>query len=287
MTKVLENLKNDALLTPLGTDAEVVQTGGAQTVLAAPESAEEQELEGELGQLKSDSEALERQGIISSSDARAQVAEVERTRTYFRDLPREERTRILRERRDFARRLLTRQLTGASVVNAHVRLNHTRMSPLFELSWPYINRMSVNLQRFGAATFGRGSTGAVEEWFESYLVKIEEYVDEQLRVARAYRERREAEMVAARETVFRPTITLPALERDVEAYTRYSMRVMSAMIKFDQAMDEFDFMVWNGIRDQSDVDAEIVRFLKLFNPLTVRGYVTHTKLMRTIHDFQT
>jgi hypothetical protein len=53
-------------------------------------------------------------------------------------------------------------------------------------------------------------------------------------------------------------------------------------MKFDRAMDHFDFMVWNGIRDQSDVDDEAVNFLKRFNPLGIRGYMTHLKLMTTV-----
>jgi hypothetical protein len=75
---------------------------------------------------------------------------------------------------------------------------------------------------------------------------------------------------------------MPALDIEVEAYSRFSMRVLTAIMKFDRTMDHFDFMVWNGIRDQSDVDDETVRFLKKVNPLGVRGYMTHLKLMTTV-----
>jgi hypothetical protein len=160
------------------------------------------------------------------------------------------------------------------------------MAPLFELAWPYINRMSINLDRFGTATFGRAPTETLRGWFESYLKKLEDYVDEQLSVAEGFCARREAEMERANETIFRPSITRASLEVGVEAYTRYSMRVLSVMLKFDKTMDHFDFMVWNGIRDQADVDAEVTRFLRMFNPLSVRGYTTHTRLMRTINEIK-
>jgi len=75
---------------------------------------------------------------------------------------------------------------------------------------------------------------------------------------------------------------MPAMEIEVEAYSRFSMRILTALMKFDKAMDHFDFMVWNGIRDQSDVDDETVRFLKKFNPLGLRGYLTHLRLMTTV-----
>jgi len=72
------------------------------------------------------------------------------------------------------------------------------------------------------------------------------------------------------------------MDIEVEAYSRFSMRVLATMLKFDKAMDQFDFMVWNGIRDQSDVDDEVVRFLRKFNPMGVRGYMTHLRLMTTV-----
>ena len=75
---------------------------------------------------------------------------------------------------------------------------------------------------------------------------------------------------------------MPAMDIEVEAYSRFSMRVLSVIMKFDRTMDHFDFMVWNGIRDQSDVDDEAVNFLKRFNPLGIRGYMTHLKLMTTV-----
>jgi hypothetical protein len=47
-------------------------------------------------------------------------------------------------------------------------------------------------------------------------------------------------------------------------------------------MDHFDFLVWNGVRDQSDVDEETVRFLRKFHPIGLRGYQTHLRLMTTV-----
>ena len=60
------------------------------------------------------------------------------------------------------------------------------------------------------------------------------------------------------------------------------MRVLSLLLKFDKVMDHFDFLVWNGIRDQSDVDDETARFLRKFHPVGLRGYTTHLKLMNTV-----
>jgi hypothetical protein len=49
-------------------------------------------------------------------------------------------------------------------------------------------------------------------------------------------------------------VTKPSLDIEVEAYSRFSMRLLTVILKFDEVMDHFDFLVWNGIRDQSDVD---------------------------------
>ena len=203
-------------------------------------------------------------------------------RFVFRDLPAAERISIIKRRREIGRQLLDRQLSGAAVVTARVRLNHTRLKPLFEQWWPYINRMSINMQRFGRSTFGENDKEVVNSALEKLLGGIESYVDEQLRVAEGFRQQKEAELRANKEFVFEPTIPMPAMDIEVEAYSRFSMRVLGVIMKFDRAMDHFDFMVWNGIRDQSDVDDEAVNFLKRFNPLGIRGYMTHLKLMTTV-----
>ncbi|MGA7813393.1 MAG: ATPase, partial [Caballeronia sp.] len=145
-----------------------------------------------------------------------------------------------------------------------------------------LNRMSINMQRFGQSTFGQEDMGSVNSWFDKQLKTIEEYTDEQLRVAEGFRIKSERELRERGDFVFEPTIPLPSLNIEVEAYSRFSMRILTTMMKFDRAMDQFDFMVWNGIRDQSDVDEEVVRFLKKVNPLGVRGYMTHLKLMTTV-----
>ena len=240
------------------------------------------EIERELNQMEADADRLQNEGVISTDDANMKRAEVAKTRKAFRDLPSSERISIIKRRREIGRQLMERQLSGAAVVAAQVRLNHTRLKPLFEQWWPYLNRMSVNMQRFGDSTFGADDKNAVNSFFEKQIKSIEEYVDEALRVAGGYREQKEAELRNAGEFVFEPTIPMPALDMQVEVYSRFSMRVLSAIMKFDRAMDQFDFMVWNGIRDQSDVDDETVRFLKKVNPLGVRGYMTHLRLMTTV-----
>ena len=246
------------------------------------DGADDGELERELTQMEADADRLQKEGVISTDDANMKRAEVAKTRKLFRDLPAAERIAIIKRRREIGRQLLERQLSGAAVVAARVRLNHTRLKPLFEQWWPYLNRMSINMQRFGQSTFGSEDKDVVNTFFEKQLASIEAYADEQLRVAEGYREQKEAELRANKEFVFEPTIPMPAMDIEVEAYSRFSMRVLTAIMKFDRAMDHFDFMVWNGIRDQSDVDDETVRFLKKVNPLGVRGYMTHLRLMTTV-----
>ncbi|NUY06233.1 ATPase [Paraburkholderia youngii] len=240
------------------------------------------EIESELTQMEADADRLQSEGVITPDDANMKRAEVEKTRKLFRDLPASERIAIIKRRRELGRQLMERQLSGAAVVPANVRLNHTRLKPLFEQWWPYLNRMSVNMQRFGDSTFGEGDKTAVNSFFEKQIKSIEEYVDEALRVATGFREKKEAELREAGEFVFEPSIPMPALDLTVEVYSRFSMRVLAAIMKFDKVMDQFDFMVWNGIRDQSDVDDETVHFLKKVNPLGVRGYMTHLRLMTTV-----
>lgn len=260
----------------------------ANALAGAPEAsngadvAGEGELELELNQMEADADRLQKEGVISTDDANMKRAEVAKTRKMFRDLPASERVAIIKRRREIGRQLMERQLSGAAVVPAQVRLNHTRLKPLFEQWWPYLNRMSVNMQRFGESTFGADDKNAVNNFFEKQLASIEQYVDEVTRVTDGYRQQKEAELRSNGEFVFEPTIPMPALDLQVEVYSRFSMRVLTAIMKFDRAMDHFDFMVWNGIRDQSDVDDETVRFLKKVNPLGVRGYMTHLRLMTTV-----
>lgn len=267
---------------------ELEKTAAADALATAPEAhlnhdaAGEGELESELKQMEADADRLQKEGVISTDDANMKRAEVAKTRKMFRDLPAGERIAIIKRRREIGRQLMERQLSGAAVVPAQVRLNHTRLKPLFEQWWPYLNRMSVNMQRFGQSTFGADDKDAVNNFFEKQLTSIEQYVEEVTRVTEGYRAQKEAELRQNGDFVFEPTIPMPALDLQVEVYSRFSMRVLTAIMKFDRAMDHFDFMVWNGIRDQSDVDDETVRFLKKVNPLGVRGYMTHLRLMTTV-----
>jgi hypothetical protein len=246
------------------------------------DGADDTELETELQQMESDAATLQREGMITPSEADDKRQQVERARRLFRDLPPAERAAIIRRRREIGRQLLDRQLSGAAIVPAAVRLNHTRLRPLFEQWWPYLNRMSLNMQRFGNSTFGDRDKEAVNAWFEKQLQALEAYVDEQFQVADAFRERTEREMTTRGDIVFRPAVTKPALEITVEAYSRFSMRVLSVIMRFDRVMDNFDFLVWNGVRDQSDVDEETARFLRKFHPVGVRGYMTHLRLMTAV-----
>lgn len=240
------------------------------------------DVERELNEMDESADALRKEGLISTSDHEQRKAEVERTRKLFRELQPEQRQAIIRRRRELGMQILDRELAGAAVVSVALKLNHTRLRPLFEQWWPYMNRMSLNLQRFGQSTFSRTELSTLEAYLERELSKLEDYVDEQVRVAKAYREQREADMRASGEIVFAPTIQRPSLSLEVQAYSRFAVRALQVLIKFDQTMDQFDFMVWNGIRDQSDVNEEVSRFLRKFQPLGLRSYTTHLKLMTTV-----
>ncbi|KVK86646.1 hypothetical protein [Burkholderia sp. MSMB1498] len=246
------------------------------------DGADDGEVERELDEMEHSAAVLQREGLISASEADQKREEVARTRMLFRNLPPEQRVRIIQRRREIGRDLMNKQLSGAAVVTAKVTMKHTRLKPLFEQWWPYLNRMTINMQRFGRATYGANEQGIVSTWFEKQLEQLEAYVNEQLDVAQGFRERTEAEMRERGETVFAPTVTKPSLDIEVEAYSRFSMRLLAVILKFDQVMDHFDFLVWNGIRDQSDVDDETARFLRKFHPVGLRGYTTHLKLMNTV-----
>ncbi|BDB30065.1 MULTISPECIES: hypothetical protein [Cupriavidus] len=240
------------------------------------------DVESELLEMEASADALRKEGIISTADLEKKKAEVERTRKLFRELSPADRQAIVRRRRELGRQILERELAGAAVVAVGLKLNHTRLRPLFEQWWPYMNRMSLNLQRFGQSTFSRSELSTIETFLERELAKLEDYVDEQLRVATAYRQQREQEMRAKDDIVFEPTITRPSVELEVQAYSRFAVRALQVLIKFDQTMDQFDFMVWNGIRDMTDVNDEVTRFLRKFQPLGLRCYTTHLKLMTTV-----
>ena len=242
------------------------------------------DVETELIAMEASADALRKEGLISTTDLEKKKAEVERTRKLFRELSPEDRQAIVRRRRELGRQILDRELAGAAVVAVSLKLNHTRLRPLFEQWWPYMNRMSLNLQRFGQSTFSRSELSTIEAFLERELAKLEDYVDEQLRVAKAYREQRESEMRAKDDIIFQPTITRPSVDIEVQAFSRFAVRALQVLIKFDQAMDQFDFMVWNGIRDMTDVNEEVMRFLRKFQPLGLRSYTTHLKLMTTVRS---
>ncbi|QBY56322.1 ATPase [Cupriavidus oxalaticus] len=274
-------------LTPADEPLQEIGTTDAVALLAEPPTTlgsidSSGDVETELAEMEQSADVLRKEGLISTADHEERKAQVERTRKLFRDLAPEDRQAIVRRRRELGLLILNRELAGAAVVPVALKLNHTRLRPLFEQWWPYMNRMSLNLQRFGAATFSRTELSTLENYLERELSKIEDYVDEQLRVAKAYREQREQEMRVQGEIVFVPTIQRPSLALEVQSYSRFAVRALQLLIKFDQTMDQFDFMVWNGIRDQSDVNDEVTRFLRKFQPLGLRSYTTHLKLMTTV-----
>ncbi|BCF95245.1 ATPase [Paraburkholderia largidicola] len=292
MTIITEETNLDAVSTPAaahantaGAPEHVVGAGAPVTGSAGPattDGADNGEIELELQQMEDAPTTLQKEGMISETEADEKREQVARTRKMFRELSPAERAAIVKRRREIGRELMDRQLSGAAVVQAAVRLNHTRLKPLFEQWWPYLNRMSINLQRFGRSTFGAEDQGIVTAFFEKQVGDLEAYVDEQLSVAQGFREKTEARLKEQGDIVFAPSVTKPSLEIGVEAYSRFSMRLLSLLMKFDKVMDHFDFLVWNGVRDQSDVDEETTRFLRKFHPIGVRGYMTHLRLMTTV-----
>lgn len=286
MSAITEESKPDAATEPVAKPAEFSAAAGDATPVEpaklVTDGADGGEIEAELQQMEEAANTLQKEGMISESEAAEKREQVARTRKLFRELSPAERVAIVQRRREIGRELMNRQLSGAAVVQATVRLNHTRLKPLFEQWWPYLNRMSINLQRFGRATFGTEDLGTVTAWFEKQVGELEAYVEEQLNVAAGFREKTEGRMKEQGDIVFAPTVTKPSLDIQVEAYSRFSMRVLSLLLKFDKVMDHFDFLVWNGVRDQSDVDEETTRFLRKFHPVGVRGYMTHLRLMTTV-----
>lgn len=280
MTTIAElAIPADGLAAPLVPEepGAVLTESSDSLAIAAPD-----DVDAELNQMAASAEVLHKEGLISSADAEKKRAEVESTRKRFRELSPEDRQAIVRRRRELGMQILNRQLAGAAVVVVGLKINHTRLRPLFEQWWPYMNRMSLNLQRFGQTTFSRTELAALEKYLEGEMVKIEEYVEEQFRVATAYREQREKDMQDRGDYVFRPEIVRPAVDLEVQAYSRFAVRALQILIKFDKTMDEFDFMVWNGIRDQTDVNDEVSRFLRKFQPLGLRSFTAHLKLMETV-----
>lgn len=286
MSAITEESKPDAATEPIekpaGVNAAAGDAAPVEPVSLVTDGADGGEIEAELQQMEDAANTLQKEGMISESEAAEKREQVARTRKLFRELSPAERVAIVQRRREIGRELMNRQLSGAAVVQATVRLNHTRLKPLFEQWWPYLNRMSINLQRFGRSTFGTEDLGTVTAWFEKQVGELETYVEEQLNVAAGFREKTEGRMKEQGDIVFAPTVTKPSLDIQVEAYSRFSMRVLSLLLKFDKVMDHFDFLVWNGVRDQSDVDEETTRFLRKFHPVGVRGYMTHLRLMTTV-----
>jgi hypothetical protein len=290
MTALTEETNLDAASNPAAAHPSTTAPGTTGEATAASisdgpattDGADGGEIELELQQMEDAANTLQKEGMISESEAAEKREQVARTRKLFRELSPAERAAIVQRRREIGRELMNRQLSGAAVVQAAVRLNHTRLKPLFEQWWPYLNRMSINMQRFGRSTFGAEDQGVVTAWFEKQVGDIEAYVAEQLGVAQDFREKTEARMREHGDIVFAPSVTKPSLAIEVEAYSRFSMRLLSLLMKFDKVMDHFDFLVWNGVRDQSDVDEETTRFLRKFHPVGVRGYMTHLRLMTTV-----
>ena len=267
--------------------AEVIASASATEIAPVNQSvtdgADDAGLEQELAQMEQDAAVLRREGLITDNEVRENTAMIERSRKTFRDMSAAERGEVISRRRDFGRKMLDQQISGAAVVELELRLKHTRMKPLFEQWWPYLNRMSLNMQRFGRATF-KDEEKKLNNLFDKQLTDLEQYVGEQLEVAKAFREKSEQQLKEQKRFVMTPTVSRASLERTVEVYTPFSMRILSLLMRFDETMDHFDFLAWNGIRSTEDIDDEVGRFLRKFHPIGVLGYMTHIKLMLTVRS---
>jgi hypothetical protein len=273
--EVLGSEDNVAALNALGT-ANGEPNGG---------EAEDAPFAAELDQMTKTADALKEQGLLTAEEAAEQHAEVEQTRRRYEDLTPEEKRAVNRRLREQGRRLLERKVSGAPVIVETVTLNHNRLTPIIETWWAFLNRMSVNIGRFGRTTFdGQKQADTVQKWFEDQQTKLHGYVSEQVDVAKAFTAQAEQLIIENGRKPLRPIITRPSLVIEVEAFTPYSYDLLQTIIAFDQAMGYFDFMVFNRVRDQSDVDDEVNRFINKLRPVGLRGLNTHRKLMLTINN---
>lgn len=237
----------------------------------------------ELNHVSETTTALAEEGLLTVDEAAAQREEVEQSRQRYQDMSPAQRREINRRLREQGRRLLESKVSGAPVITQTVMLNHSLLSPILLTWWAFLNRMSVNIGRFGRTTFeGQKQSDSVQKWFEDQQVKLSEYVSEQLDVAKAFTEQAEQLIVEDGRKPLRPSITRPSLVIEVEAFTPYSYDLLQNIVDFDKVMGYFDFMVFNRVRDQSDVDDEVYRFINKLRPVGVRGLNTHRRLMFTI-----
>jgi hypothetical protein len=267
--EVLGSEDNVAALNAMGTaDGEPVGGGAEDAPFAA-----------ELDQMTKTADELKEQGLLTAEEAAQQHVEVEQTRRRYENLSPDEKRAVNRRLREQGRRLLERKVSGAPVISETVTLNHNRLTPILETWWAFLNRMSVNIGRFGRTTFdGQKHADTVQKWFEDQQTKLSEYVNEQLDVAKAFTTQAEQLIVENGRKPLRPTITRPSLVIEVEAFTPYSYDLLQTIRDFD------DFMVFNRVRDQSDVDDEVNRFINKLRPVGLRGLNTHRKLMLTINN---
>jgi hypothetical protein len=252
---------------------------------AGVEGDEAASFAAELENMKQTASDLQEQGLLTAEEAAEQHEQVEQTRRRYQDLAPEERRAVNRALRDRGRRLLEGQVSGAPVIQEVVTLNHSRLSPVLVTWWAFLNRMSVNIGRFGRNAFdGQKQADTIQKWFEDQQKKLGEYVQEQLDVARAFTTEAERLIVERGRKPLRPTVTRPSLVIEVEAFTPYSYDLLQNIKDFDEVMGYFDFMVFNRVRDQSDIDDEVHRFLNKLRPVGLRGLNTHRKLMLTIQN---
>ncbi|CAE6962962.1 ATPase [Paraburkholderia domus] len=263
----------------------IVEAVGGEAGGEPSGEAEDAPFTAELEQMTKTAAALQEQGLLTVDEAAEQVVEAEQTRRRYQNLSADEKRAINRRLKEQGRRLLERQVSGAPVIVETVTLNHNRLTPVLLTWWAFLNRMSVNIGRFGRSTFeNQRNADTVQKWFEDQQTKLSEYAGEQLDVAAAFCTQAEQLIIEKGRKPLRPTITRPSLVIEVEAFTPYSYDLLQTIINFDKAMSYFDFMVFNRVRDQSDVDDEVNRFLNKLRPVGVRGLNTHRKLMLTIQN---
>lgn len=271
-----------------GTVADLAGAGDGQGGAdggATLDDADDRSVTAELDHMSKTADAMREQGLLTADEAAEQIEQVEHERRRYQDMTRDEKKAINNRLKDTGRRLLEQQVPGAPVVQETVTLNHGRLTPVLLTWWAFLNRMSVNIGRFGRDTFEtKKNSDKIQAWFEDQQKSLAKYVGEQRDLAEAVC-RTGAEMILeSNRKPLSPAVTRPSLVIDVEAFTPYSYDLLQTIIEFDGVMNLLDWQVFNRLKDQSDMDDEVSRFSNKLRPVGVRGLNTHRKLMMTIYS---
>lgn len=253
--------------------------------VAAGDGDEGEQFSTELENTRKTADQMLAQGMITQEEAAEQHEEVERTRRRYEELSPEEKRAVNKRLREQGRRLLERQVSGAPVIPVEVVLDHSRLVPVLETWWAFLNRMSVNMTRFGRSTFdGQKKADTVTKWFEDQQAKFAQYVDAEFDVTKTLLDTADIDIKKSGRTPLYPVVTRPAMKIGVEAFTAYSHDMLLTIQKFDRVMSLYDALVFNRVVDQGKIDDKTNEFINKLRPVGLRGLNTHRKLMLTIQS---